>query len=77
MNVFDYLLLLAFFVVIVGALDHLWLCYVRPALAERHGWPDVPADARIPPMAWLGIFAVLCLLGFFAFIGHAAGLDGA
>lgn len=37
-----------------GALDHVWLTYVRPRLSRRYGWRAVRADERIPACAWIG-----------------------
>lgn len=74
MTVPDYFFMLALAVGLAGILDHLWLTYVRPILAKRHGWREVDPNERIPLAAWAGSCAVLAtLFVVLPFVGFAAG----
>jgi len=65
-------------VLVVGAaaIDHLWLCYIRPLIHDDEA-PGAPSDdARIPGWAWLAMWLTVAVFIFgFAFFGHAAGFD--
>ena len=75
MNIFEQMLMFSAVIAMAAFSDWAWVKYLRPSIARKHGWGDLPENFKIPALAWVGVLAfVIVLFVLLPYLGIQAGL---